>query len=301
MTKRFKTQIAVILILSLFTAILAPQTTAAASPELSMEDFEYSDSGNQISFTQNDQPGGCVFALTDKSSKTHRGITVGSKLSDVQKKYGDNQIKNFDNKESFNRYIRTYNKIHFYFDTAKWSTYLEYIYKENTEEDRRLRFYFNRKEKVAACVYIYGYKNFYLTKKKANIGISFRAPKGQKITTKKIAGKKVKVLPASSKITYKKSKLPEFGILGQIYMYDDKGKICGGSLIPINFHWVGKSIKTVEDLLDDMCKIKPGTWNYQGKLNLKKPGKYNYFELTVYDLDETDGYDIPTRYYFRLK
>ena len=95
-----------------------------------------------------------------------------------------------DTKESFSKYIKQY-AFQYGANTSGWKKYLEYSYKKNTKNERRLRFYLNKNDKVTAIVYIYKHNKFKLSGKIVDIGFSFQAPSGKKITTKKVGGKTV--------------------------------------------------------------------------------------------------------------
>ena len=302
MKKGMRRFLAGMLALAVMLTAIPAQTVSAKPAKLSENDFYYISQGYEMSLMEKDDEWGRVSALTSKDEKTRRGIKVGSKLSAVKSKYGNASKKKFDNKESFNRYIRQYYQRHGIYSISTWKNYVEYSYKKNTKNDRRFRFYLDKNDKVAAIVYIYKCKNFKLSNKKVNIGFSFQAPSGKKITTKTIAGKKVQVLPANTKIKFKKSKVPEYGILADIYQYDKKGRICGVTMIPLEFSWkCTNGTKIGELLASEVYKVDPNTHAYKGSLNLKKLGSYNYFEFRIYDVDYKGGYDQPAVYYFKMK
>lgn len=302
MKKNVKSFLAGILALAVMITAIPAQTVSAKAAAMSKKDFSYTytGSGEKMYFTDMDDPNGRVSFLTTKDVKTYRGVKVGSKISTVKSKYGSATKKKFDTKESFNKYMKQY-----YFkygvSISKWKYYVEYTYKKNTGSDRRLRFYLDKNNKVTAIVYIYKYKKFKLTDKTVNIGFSFQAPSGKKITTKTIGGKKVKVLPKNTKIKFNESKVPDFGILGDIRQVDTKGKECAIACMPLNIKYNNGA--KVSDVLKDAMLMKwdPATGNYKGSVNLKKLGKYNYFKFVIYDEDSKGGYDKPAIYYFRLQ
>lgn len=291
-----------ILALVLILAAIPVQNVSAAPKALSMEDFYYYSSGHKMFFDDDN----CNLAiLAGKTQKTYRGIKVGNKLSEVKKKYGKAK-KKLGAADSFNKYIEEYDFVYgfSYGGTfSKWKSFVEYTYKKNTKEDRRLRFYLDKNDKVAAIVYIRSYKKLKLTNKTVkNIDLSFQAPKGKKITVKTIGGKKVQMLPAGSKMIYNQSKVPEFGILGEIFMYDTKNRVCGQTIMPMNLNWSSFNGAKIETVLQDagFQKINPSNGNWL-KTDLKKLGKYNYFELLIYDTYMEGGFDRPLRYYFQIK
>lgn len=302
MKKGMKKFLVGMLAFAMMLNVIPAQTVSAKPAKLSEKDFYYvSSDGYEMSLMEKDDPWGRV-NVVGQVCKTKRGIKVGSKLSAVKSKYGDASKKKFDNKESFNKYIRQYYQQHGSNSISAWKNYVEYSYKKNTKDDRRLRFYLDKNDKVTEIVYIYRYKYFKLSNKKVNIGFSFQAPSGQKITTKTIAGKKVQILPANTKIKFKKSKVPEFGILGSIFQYDKKGRVCGETMTSLNFGWQCTSgTKIGEILTNEMYKVNPNTHAYKGRLNVNKLGSYNYFEFKIYDVDYKGGYDRPTVYYFKMK
>lgn len=295
--------IAGVLAFVLMFTIIPAQNAAAAPAKLSIKDFYYTSSGYEMTFMEKDDDySGTLSDYTDKNLKTHRGIKVGNKLSAVKKKYGKAAKKKFNTKDSLNKYIKEY-YFEYGIDFSKWKSYVEYAHKKNTKNDRRLRFYLDKKDKVTAIVYIYKYKTYKLTKKKVkSIGLSFEAPKGKKITTETIDGKQVQILPAGTKLKYKQSKVPEFGILGYVNMYDTKKRVCGNTSIPINFTWNSLNEQEIENFLQQSSfyRFNPSNGKYL-ETDYKKLGKYNYFELIIYDTDSKGGYDLPVRYYFRLQ
>lgn len=284
-----------IIVFSLIFIVMAAQAASASSAKLSKKDFEYTSNGYKMHF-MDDEYYGCIRSLRQKTEKTYRGITVGSKLSNVRKKYGNAPKKKFDTKDSFNKYIKQYD-FRYKLNTTKWKYYVEYTYKKNTKEDRRFRFYLDKNDKVVIVIYIYGFKELKLSNKTVNIGFSFQPPTGKKITTKTVAGKKVQVIPSNTKIEFKKSKLS--GILMNVSMYDKRG-MCAES-DPINPEWYQSGVKIEEILTNQVYRYHPVTGAYEGKLDLKNLGNYYYFVFTIYDISNKGGHDKPARYYFRLK
>lgn len=300
MKRRAMKYIAGVLAFILMVTIVPVQAVYAAPKKLTLKDFNYSYDGDSFQYSFLDT-GGLSF-IVDKKAKTYRGVRVGSKLSVVKKKYGNADKKKFDTKDSFNKYIKEYDFV-YGIVISNWKNYVEYAHKKNTKNDRRLRFYLDKNDKVAAIVYIYKYKNYKLSSKTVkSIGFSFQPSKGKKITMKTINGKRVSVLPANTKIVYNQSKVSEFGILAYINMYDTKNRRCGEVIMPINLNWSGINGSEVKKLLKEegFSKYNPSTGG-SIKTNLNKLGKYNYFEFVIYDLDYKGGFDRPLRYYFRLK
>lgn len=249
-----------------------------------------------------DDMNGRVTVVSTKEVKTNRGIKVGSTLSTVKSVYGSAAKKKFKTNESFNKYIKQYYSRYGISSVSSWKNYVEYTYKKGTENDRRLRFYLNKNDKVTYIIYIYQYSKFKLSKKTVDIGFSFEAPSGKEITTKTIAGKEVQLLPENTVISFDSSKLPDFGILADIELYDTKGKKCGETLTPISFNMnsyaSGTEIATIIE--NGMAKRNAKTGQYEGEIDVKKLGKYNYFKLWIYDVNYTGGYDKPAAYYFKL-
>lgn len=284
------------ILFSMIFIIISAQAVSASASELKEKDFEYTSSGYKMHF-MDDEYYGCVRSLNRKTEKTYRGIKVGSKLKTVRSKYGNSPKKKFDTKESFNKYIRQY-----YFEyglhITKWKYYVEYTYKKNTKEDRRFRFYLDKNDKVVTILYIYGIKALKLTNKTVNIGFSFQAPAGKKITTKTVAGKRVQVIPPKTKLKFKNSKLN--GILMEISMYDKRGRCANTySINPANY----KSGVEIERIFENtLTRWHPVTGKYEGVVDLNNLGNYYYFVITVYDVShEGGGHDKPAHYYFRLK
>lgn len=307
MKKRMKVFLAGVLVLVVMGAIVPVQTVSAKAAKMSKKDFYGTWNGVKMCLMDQDDSSGRVSIFTSPEQlKTYRGIKVGSKLSTVKSKYGSAAKQKFDTKERFNKYIQQYYRRYGVYSISKsiskWKSYVEYTYQKNTKNDRRLRFYLDKNDKVTAIVYIYKYSKFKLSNKSVDIGFSFKSPSGKKITTKTVDGKEVQVLPANTKIVFDEAKLPEFGVLGDVYLYDTKGRICAKTTLPINFHWYATGTEVTKMLENvGMSKVDPVTGNNKsGMLNFNKLGKYNYFKLDIYDIDPKGGYDKPIEYYFRL-
>lgn len=302
MKKYVKSLLAGILAFAVLVTAIPVQTVSAKPASMSKKDFIYTLGGEKMYLTDMDDVDGRVSVLTNKDLKTNRGIKVGSKMSAVKSKYGKISSKKFDTKESFNKYIKQY-AFQYGANTSGWKKYLEYSYKKNTKDDRRLRFYLDKNDKVTAIVYIYKHSKFKLSGKTVGIGFSFQAPSGKKITTKKVGGQTVQVLPKNTKIKYKTSKVPEFGLLADIIQVDTKGRDCASAMIPLNLNNASyKSGTKLTNVMNNamLYKYDPATGNYKGSVDLKKLGKYNYFKFVIYDINAKGGYDTPAIYYFRL-
>lgn len=285
-------------------AVIPAQSVMGAPKAMELKDFYYylSD-GSEWNFMEVEDEGPRMATL-DEGCKTYRGIKVGDKASKVISKYGKVTKKKFNNNDSFNKFVKLY-KNYYGVDTTDWKYYLEYTFKKGTKNSRTLRFYLNAKNKVVDVVYIHRIKYFKLNKKTIDIDLKFVAPKGEKVTTKKISGKKVQLLPTGTKIKYNDKKVPKdawgynFGLMFDISQINNKGKEIGNLDYPITIGFIKNNIVFDELLEREMNSVSAKDGAYKGDLNMSKLGKYKYFKMTIYDNDWEDGFDKPVTRYFK--
>lgn len=209
--------------------------------------------------------------------KTRRGIKLGSSLSYVKKKYGwakKQKVKSTDKHIEYMTYCCNTE------DISQWKNYVEYTYKNNGTY--KIRFYLNKKDKVEAILFA---KNLHKTKllsgKKVKSGLTFKAPKGKKIKTKTIAGKKVYLLPKGTKvyINSKKCNLSKSSrTIWDMYCYERNGSL-GGSLLRREFNLKAKP--SIDKIIASMDALPLRGDDKITYLNPKKLGKYRYFCITM--------------------
>ncbi len=295
----------VALMLVVMISMMSLQTVTAAPKKMAKTDFHYYlSTGDTWSFMEMDQEDGSGrISGMSKGEKTYRGIKLGDSASLVMKKYGKTTKKKFNNSDKFNKFIKYYSG-YYNLDITGWKYYLEYTYKKGTKNDRRLRFYLNKKNKVVDIIYTHNIKAFKLTKKSVDIDFAFEAPEGTEVTTKKINGKQVSILPEGTSITYNADKILKddlgyaWGLQVQVNQINTKGKICGWTDYPIGISNL-KAGTTISEIIAGMSKINPKNHQYLGTLDSAKLGNYRYFELIIYDNEFLDGYDKPAVYYFK--
>ena len=296
--------------------ILVPSTNASAAKALSKSDFVYKMNGKKNFYKVSngkDKWGNkyttyytCLYKITDKSGystgnikkiSTNRNIKWGSSASTIIKKYGKATKVKYSKKDTFHKCLKYYITT---IDTSAWKSYLEYTYKEGDNE-YKIRFYLNKKNKVTAVAYLKNLSEFYsYPDKEVNAGLTFKAPSGKKVTKKTIGGKKVYIVPKGTTVYCDESKANISWLDYSVEQYGVDGKKTAASdLEGFSF---GKEYK-IEDVLANCYK-----WNQKKdtstgkKINIKKLGKYRYFTITVPDIDGTDGVDLaPQIIYIRLK
>ena len=289
----------------MFALTIIPSKVAFAEPKkMEYEDFfYYLPDGSDWSFMEVEDEGPRM-QLLGEGCKTKRGIKVGDKASKVISKYGKADKKKVNNKDSFTKFMSYYSD-YYEKDTSKWKYFLEYTYKKGTKNSRTLRFYLNAKNKVVDVLYIHRIKYFKLNTKSVNIDLKFEAPEGQKITTKKIGGKKVQILPEGTIMKYNDKKVAKdswgynYGLMFDISQINNKGKEIGNLDIPITIGNIDNNIVFEELLAKEMNSVSAKDGAYKGDLDMSKLGKYKYFKLTIYDNNWEDGFDKPLTKYFK--
>lgn len=239
----------------------------------------------------------CLSTSTDVKEKdqatysTNRGVKLKSTEDYVKKQYGSTTKRKVDQKEKYYKYTK-YNNI--LTDLSLWKNYLEYSYRKKGDS-YKIRFYLNAKNKVSAIAYIKNLDQFYnYPNKEIDPGLVFKAPKGKAISTKKINGKKVYMLPKGTKIRFNKP------IKSTIWLelYNPYGKLMAG--VPGYGFGDGLKHKKDYDLEGQINQKLMSGKDYTRRFNTKKLGKYLYFILRVmppYGSDTT----APAYYYFKFK
>ena len=276
----------------------------AAVQKMKYEDFfYYLPDGSDWSFMEVEDEGPRMQLLSE-GCKTRRGIKVGDKASKVISKYGKVTKKKVNNKDNFTKFMSYYSG-YYNVDASNWKYFLEYTYKKGTKNSRTLRFYLNAKNKVVDVLYIHRINYFKLTKKSVDIDLKFVAPKGKKITTKKIGGKKVQILPVGTEMKYNDKKVTKdnwgynYGLMFDISQINNKGKEIGNLEMPITIGQIDNNIVFDEFLEKQVDSVSAKDGAYKGKLDMDKLGKYKYFTMTIYDNDWEDGFDKPVTRYFK--
>ena len=303
-------------VMMLVTAVPMGNVEAKAK-KLGKKDFEYTFEGKKHDFvTEKKQYEWSWFVFYDipeskyckdpgKTMKTKRNVKLGSTESKVTKQYGKATKKKVSKTE------RYYKKIKYdvpEIDTSNWKNYLEYTYKKG-KDNYKLRFYLDKKNKVTAFVYfknLHKIDNYPNTEGKVNL--SFKAPKGKKIKTKTIGGKKVYILPKGTQLCWNKKK----GVTCSLAQYNKTGKkVATGyaSFYKNETYPQYSSIpnQNMEDVLKRMYRVnsktgytmtsKNGTLKY---INPNKLGGYRYFVMTCNNYGES-GKKAPYLIYFRYE
>lgn len=303
-------------VMMLVTAVPMGNVEAKAK-KLGKKDFEYTFEGKKHDFvTEKKQYEWSWFVFYDipeskyckdpgKTMKTKRNVKLGSTESKVTKQYGKATKKKVSKTE------RYYKKIKYdvpEIDTSNWKNYLEYTYKKG-KDNYKLRFYLDEKNKVTAFAYfknLHKIDNYPNTEGKVNV--SFKAPKGKKIKTETIGGKKVYILPKGTQLCWNKKK----GVSCSLVQYNKTGKkVATGytSFYKNETYPQYSSIpnQNMEDVLKRMYRVnsktgytmtsKNGTLKY---INPNKLDGYRYFVMTCNNSGES-GKKAPYLIYFRYE
>lgn len=152
-------------------------------------------------------------------------------------------------------------------------------------------------------------------KKQLVAELAFKAPKGGKITKKKIDGKTVYIVPYNSTFTLNKTnaEVVEGYIETDLKKYEEKEGSIKGVSVPV--HGLKKGTKCTlnkDDVFRYLSvfiyKEDEGEWLGlldDGKINIKKMPKYDYFTITLTPQRmqniQNDGIGGQVEYYFRFK
>lgn len=285
-TKKYGLLFILAFLLTLSSAEYAQAKTPA---KLKAKDFIYTAFGKKTDFfklSKNDESYYQFYVATtdtknvksrgnnNKSFKTYRKVGFNSTEALVKKQYGKAVKRKVTPKEKFYKWTK-YELCGYDFSACK--SYLEYTYKKGGNK-YHIRFYLNKKNKVAAVVYFKNPNKFYnYPNKEVNPGLSFKTPKGKKVTTKKINGKKVYMIPKGTKISFK-----NFKKLSSGYFYDYSFSLYNlyGERIAREY---GDSLSSYEDYSLETLVSKRVQYSNMKNVNTKKLGKYLYFTLRCED------------------
>lgn len=275
------------------------QAKSKSPAKLTTKDFiSTGKGGKKVDFFKNSKTASaywyCIFTDTDVKDKdqviysTNRGVKPKSTEAYVKKQYGNTTKRKVDQKE---RYYKCMKYESVLADLSLWKNYLEYNY-NNKGNNYKIRFYLDAKNKVSAIAYIKNLNRFYnYPNKEINAGLIFKAPRGKAVSTKKINGKKVYMLPKGTKIRFNKP----IRTLIWLQMYDPYGECIAGA----PGYGIGYGLKHGKDydLENQLNKKLMDLKNPSKNVNIRKMGKYLYFCLRVQGSNTT----APAHYYFRFK
>lgn len=325
--KKWKQMIVATFMLALLIVLLPAGSVQAAgsSPaKLGKKDFVYTVDGQKNDFlkqAENKEVYWYWFIETTGTDTKGRlnNMTLGRKVkigvsteAYVRKKFGDTAKKKVSKKEKFYKHMK-YEQPGY--DISIWKSYLEYSYREGKNE-YKLRFYLNNKNKVAGAMYFKNPKKVYnYPDKELDVGLTFQAPKGKKVSTKTINGKKVYLIPRGTKIKLKKNAMSkkEYGrIVPSISIWNTYGEQCGAdtsAMFDAAYPELkqGKSYDLQNTLLSEWVKL----WSDSSDnipFDMKKLGKYLYFTMKFDVRSEWNGQTwqtnrtkSPAIYYFKFK
>lgn len=323
--KRRTHLIAAILALALLVTLMPAETIQAANAapaKLSAKDFIVTDDKGTQDFLEQTQGDEWAYAWVYKKTatkgqirtdKTNRNVKLGSTASFVKKQYGKTAKAKVDKTDRIYKTVQyEYPEI----DVSVWKSYLEYTYKAGINT-YKLRFYLGKNNKVTAMFYIKNLKMIYkYPNKEANPELTFQAPAGKSITTKKINGKTVYMVPRGTRIQVAKS----MDTAAYIYRYDTYGNISDETIPDYlaeclawdNMSGVGDTMVAPGKSYDLETVINAGLslWGTykENMLDFDNLGKYLYFVLYVdgkgqwdLDADRMNYTRAPKIYYFKFK
>lgn len=277
----------------MLAVILFPQNKVLAATAINENDFIYKDKeGKQYNFIEEPWYTGKTELryIYDNDTITKRKIKIGDKSSRVLKKYGNTKKKKVKTSDKIYKSIQN-DTMCCEYDISLWKTYLEYTYKKSSNK-YTLRFYLNSQNKVCTIMYIRNVNKYKKDSRKIlKSGITFRAPKGKKITTKKMNGNKVYILPKGTKVILddSKSNTKDSTLSYKLCRYNTKGIYNGFGLGDLSY--------SETYLLNDMISSCTTTDGKYKSLKPNKLGKYSYFIMRIWD---SNSYR-PQYIYFRIK
>lgn len=193
------------MLLFAFVLMLTTSTRAEAAKKLKKTDFVFTcgkEKTNFIDVTKNEYDGYMYwFYKTDQYTKGRKsdgtfkmksGVKLGDSSKKVMKTYGKAKLNNVAKNDPF---IRCINYNIPCLDTTKYKTCMQYSCGKYM-----LRFYFNSKKNLVCTCLIKDPKK-YVVNKPIDLGITFKAPSGTKVTTQKMCGKTVYILPKGTVIS----------------------------------------------------------------------------------------------------
>lgn len=302
----------VIMVVSMGSA----EVKSATPKKLGKSDFVYTCSGKKtdfLKFSKDHDYSYYVYAsLTAqgnqckgsiKDFKTKRKVKEGSTLAFVKKKYGNQKLKKIKSTTGFYKGVK-YDAPQL--DISSWKNYLTYSYKSG-KNTYNLIFCFNKKNKVVGILYLKNEKQLKkYPNKEVNIGLKFKAPKGKKVTTKKIGGKKVYLLPKGTTVNYDEKYKDKNGYCECTYtQYDIYGNVKA---------WTDGAYGLPSGKLEDGSLKYCYLWDYEKQvpiykdkeanelqfINMNKLGKYRYFTLYIYQFDSGNKEELaPQIIYFK--
>lgn len=164
-TNLWKRVVAAFLMMALvFGVVQTTQVTTvqAASKKLTKKDITKTSGADKFNFMKLYASNKCAFigAYEGDDVTTKRGITIGDSKSDVTKKYGKASIKKVNKKKDNIFYAAKKKGFSGTLKGIKQSKrYTEYKYNQNRTE-YRLRFYFDKNNKIVLITYIKNYSEF---------------------------------------------------------------------------------------------------------------------------------------------
>lgn len=282
-----------LLLLTMIVPTSVINVSASTIAKLSEQDRYYIVNGEKYKADEV-ETGSWYYEYFVKTSniKTNRGIKMNDTASRVMKKYGKTTKHQFLAKENFHKYLKYYQIA---LDTSSYKSYLDYSYKKKGDK-YTLRFYLDSNDKVVAIFYIQNIQKIKLASGTVNVKLKYRVPKGKKISTKIIDGKKVSIVPKGTRISTNPSDQKERGV---IYLIDKKGNVIANPYPIINCFFN-------DETLDKAITYVP-KWDYKKmvrkneNLRLSKLGSYKYFMLVYNDYSYGSALKKPKIYYFRFQ
>lgn len=308
---------AVLAVMVMVVSMGSAEVNAATPAKLGKSDFVYSYSGKKTDFLKFSKEGEWAYyvyaSLTSRGNEckgkikdftTKRKVKDGSSLAFVKKKYGNQKLKKIKSTTGFYKGVK-YDEPQL--DISSWKNYLAYSYKSG-KDTYKLIFCFNKKNKVAGIIYLKNAKNLRkYPNKEINVGLRFKAPEGKKVTTKKIGGKKVYLLPKGTTVYYDKK-------------YADEKSLCDCFYTQYDIYGGTKALSETDGLPSGKLKdggikycylwdSKKDTPKYKDKknyelqyINMNKLGKYRYFTLYIFQVCASeDGKEYaPQIIYFKF-
>lgn len=280
-------------------AVSVGTVEAKQAAKLGGSDFVYTVSGKKKDFINSSKDQSCSYVVystvtkgTDckgasKNFTTKRKVKEGSTEAFVKKKYGSQKKKKITSKTGFYKGVK-YDEPQI--DTSSWKSYLAYGYKKG-KDSYKLVFCLNKKNKVSGIIYMKNASKLTQYPNKAiNMGIKFEAPEGKKVTTKKIGGKKVYMIPKGTKVYYDEKKASANGGVDCSYrQYDVYGNLKASS--DTDAPPTGKLEDAVKwCYLWDSKKGAPKEKNGEIQwIDMEKLGKYRYFTLRFFQVYCPEG------------
>lgn len=304
--KKTKWNRLLVFMLAIITALSFYNVTEVkAAAEFTKDDFLYEDDG-EIKNAMYDYDENSSFYLIFETMSdivlTNKNIKIGDSLSKVQKAYGITEKHMLDKSEQI--YAVMYVDYPTRCLEKEWKYYLTYSCKGDNQRDYYMNFYFDSKDKLK-CIIIYPDQEvacFRYANKLYRSGYKFIAPKGKKIATKTIGGKKVYLLPEGTKIKFNSKE--NYNIIADISMYSNE--LDGQYNKRIAFTYESQNTfknKKSYKATDLVKKLMASEYDYDTpkNVNYKKLGKYKYFVMKLRPQDDVFPNSlIPELVYFKF-